>query len=152
MSKVQFYEERYNRYLRKISHEYKSFNKSHDQYNYNEGNHNYTIEKPALLKLFAKTFLVWLLCVWLYVDVLSDLYLCYFYAHQANWSYLAFTLGFILMPIAINTANESQLLLPSRKYAIARIIAYRKTERTKCEIVLILLKKLFLIDTAIKYA
>ena len=150
MSKLQFYEERYNRYLRKISNEYKLFNKTYDQYNYCEGNHSYTIRKPSFYKLFFKAFLFWILCVWLYIDVITDIYLCYFYAIQFEWSYFAFTLAFILTPVLINFANESSLLLPSRKYTISRIIAYRKTEKSKFEIALIFLKKFLLLDPAIK--
>ena len=150
MSKIHFYEQTYNQYMRKISHEYKLFSNETDKYNYNEGNHNYTIKKPRLFYLCVKIFIFCILCVWFYVDVLTDIFLCYLYANQSKWFHFALTLTFIMLPILVSTVNESKLLLTSRKYASAQIIAYRKTKKTKCEIFTIFMKKILLLDMPIK--
>lgn len=86
MSKIQFYEERYNRYLRKISHEYKSFFQKSDRFNFNEGNHSYSIKKPNKLYYFIRITVLIFICIWFYIDIFTDLYLCFYYASKSKWS------------------------------------------------------------------
>ena len=152
MSRIQFYEERYNRYLRKLSHEYKSFFRKSDRSNFNEGNHSYGIKKPNQLYFLIRIIAVFLVCVWFYIDIVVDLFLCYYYASKLKWPHMSLTMLFVVVPILVSTANETYFLIPSKRQLFSKIIAYRSTQKTPCETLLIFLKKIFLLDILIKLA
>ena len=86
MSKIQFYEEIYNRYLRKISHEYKSFFEKSDRFNFNEGNHSYSIKKPSQFYYLIRIVVLIVICIWFYVDIFTDIFMLTYYASKSKWS------------------------------------------------------------------
>lgn len=146
MSKLQFYEGRYHRYLRKISHEFKNFKRPNDKFNYDEGNHNYNIKKPNLIWLLLKIIFFFILCLWFYVDTIGDILISIYYARCSKWTYFCLSFLFILLPIFINTANECQYLIASEKRVISKTIAYKQTVKKPYQILIIFIKKIFLID------